>query len=60
MEQAYERCVYLEQLGLFGCIQCGKCTAGCPINYVTTDVEPFNIRSLVNDVLNASNEEIAD
>ena len=59
MEEAYERCVYLERLGLFGCIQCGKCTAGCPLNYVTTAEEPFNIRRLVNDVLNADSEEIA-
>ncbi len=59
MEEAYERCVYLERLGLFGCIQCGKCTAGCPINYVTPDREPFNIRTLVYDVLNAPSEEIA-
>ncbi|MCP4717504.1 MAG: (Fe-S)-binding protein [Deltaproteobacteria bacterium] len=60
MEQAYERCVYLEQLGLFGCVQCGKCTAGCPINYVTTHEEPFNIRRLVYDVQYAKDEEIAD
>ena len=59
MEQAYERCVYLERLGLFGCVQCGKCTAGCPINYVTPPKEPFNIRMLVYDVLNADSEEIA-
>lgn len=60
MEEAYERCVYLERLGLFGCIQCGKCTAGCPINYVTPAEEPFNIRRLVYDVLNADSEEIAN
>ena len=59
MEQAYERSVYLERLGLFGCVQCGKCTAGCPINYVTPDEEPFNIRKLVYDVQYASSEEIA-
>ena len=59
MEEAYERCVYLERLGLFGCVQCGKCTAGCPINYVTRPDEPFNIRKLVYDVLNAPSEAIA-
>lgn len=59
MEEAYERCVYLERLGLFGCVQCGKCTAGCPINYVTPPAEPFNIRRLVYDVLDAPGEEIA-
>ena len=59
MEEAYERCVYLEKLGLFGCVQCGKCTAGCPINYVTRQEEPFNIRKLVYEVLNADSEELA-
>jgi heterodisulfide reductase subunit C len=59
VEQALERCVYLERLGLFGCVQCGKCTAGCPINYVTPSREPFNIRTLVYDVLNAPGEAIA-
>lgn len=59
MQDAYERCVYLERLGLFGCVQCGKCTAGCPINYVTTPDEPFNIRRLVYEVLDAPSEEIA-
>jgi Fe-S oxidoreductase len=59
VQDAYERCVYLERLGLFGCVQCGKCTAGCPINYVTTSEEPFNIRRLVNEVLNPPSEEIA-
>jgi Fe-S oxidoreductase len=59
VQDAYERCVYLERLGLFGCVQCGKCTAGCPINYVTTHEEPFNIRRLVYEVLNAPSEEIA-
>jgi len=60
VQDAYERCVYLERLGLFGCVQCGKCTAGCPINYVTTHEEPFNIRRLVYEVLNAPSEEFAN
>jgi Fe-S oxidoreductase len=32
-----------EQLELFGCIQCGKCTGGCPVARKTT----LNIRSLI-------------
>jgi Fe-S oxidoreductase len=59
VEETYERCVYLERLGLFGCVQCGKCTAGCPLNYVTLSEEPFNIRTLVYDVLNADSEALA-
>jgi heterodisulfide reductase subunit C len=52
VQDAYERCVYLERLGLFGCVQCGKCTAGCPINYVTTSEEPFNIPVAMHDLFN--------
>ena len=55
MEETYERACYIERLGLFGCIQCGKCTAGCPLNYLT----PFNIRKMVYEVLNSTGEEIA-
>ncbi|HET90053.1 MAG TPA: (Fe-S)-binding protein [Chloroflexi bacterium] len=32
-----------EQLELYGCIQCGKCTGGCPVARKTT----LNIRSLI-------------
>ncbi len=36
-----------EQLELFGCIQCGKCTGGCPVARKTV----LNIRSLIYDML---------
>jgi Fe-S oxidoreductase len=36
-----------EQLELFGCIQCGKCTGGCPVARKTT----LNIRTLIYHML---------
>ncbi len=37
----------VEQLELMGCIQCGKCTGGCPVARKTV----LNIRSLIYDML---------
>jgi Fe-S oxidoreductase len=37
----------VEQLELLGCIQCGKCTGGCPVARKTT----LNIRSMIYDML---------
>ncbi len=37
----------VEQLELMGCIQCGKCTGGCPVARKTT----LNIRRLIYDML---------
>ena len=37
----------VEQLELLGCIQCGKCTGGCPVARKTT----LNIRSLIYHML---------
>jgi len=37
----------VEQLELLGCIQCGKCTGGCPVARKTT----LNIRSLIYQML---------
>jgi Fe-S oxidoreductase len=37
----------VEQLELMGCIQCGKCTGGCPVARKTT----LNIRSLIYHML---------
>ena len=37
----------VEQLELMGCIQCGKCTGGCPVARKTT----LNIRSLIYNML---------
>ncbi len=36
-----------EQLELFGCIQCGKCTGGCPVARKTT----LNMRTLIYHML---------
>jgi len=36
-----------ERYELFGCIQCGKCTAGCPVSLKS----PLNIRRLVREVM---------
>jgi Fe-S oxidoreductase len=37
----------VEQLELLGCIQCGKCTGGCPVARKTT----LNVRSLIYQML---------
>jgi Fe-S oxidoreductase len=37
----------VEQLELFGCIQCGKCTGGCPVARKTA----LNIRSMIYQML---------
>ena len=36
-----------EELELFGCIQCGKCTGGCPVSRKTV----LNIRSMIYNML---------
>jgi Fe-S oxidoreductase len=43
-----------EQLELFGCIQCGKCTGGCPVARKTT----LNIRSLIYHMLVDSDMDV--
>ncbi len=45
-----------EQLELFGCIQCGKCTGGCPVARKTV----LNIRSLIYSTLVESDLELKD
>jgi Fe-S oxidoreductase len=37
----------LERCDLWGCIQCGKCTGGCPVSYKTA----LNIRRLIYEAL---------
>jgi Fe-S oxidoreductase len=37
----------LDQLDLFGCIQCGKCTGGCPVSATTA----LNVRFLIYETL---------
>jgi Fe-S oxidoreductase len=43
-----------EQLELFGCIQCGKCTGGCPVAFKTA----LNIRSLIYHMLVDSDMDV--
>ena len=45
-----------ESLNIFMCIQCGKCTAGCPIARKTD----FNMRALIYDLLIADSVELED
>jgi Fe-S oxidoreductase len=44
---ALETAKIAEQLELFGCIQCGKCTGGCPVARKTT----LNIRRMIYRML---------
>jgi Fe-S oxidoreductase len=37
----------MDQLDLFGCIQCGKCTGGCPVSMTTA----LNVRFLIYETL---------
>ncbi len=37
----------MEKLDLFGCIQCGKCTGGCPLSLTTA----LNVRYLIYETL---------
>jgi Fe-S oxidoreductase len=45
-----------ESLNVFMCIQCGKCTAGCPIAYKTD----FNLRALIYNILVEDSFELED
>jgi len=51
-----ERLVYIQRSPLFPCIQCGKCTGGCPISVISSH---FNIRRLLYETLNSKGEDIA-
>lgn len=51
-----ERLAYIKRDSLFPCIQCGKCTGGCPISTISPH---FNIRRLLYEILNSKGEEIA-
>lgn len=42
-----------EKYELFGCIQCGKCTGGCPVSLNS----PLNIRRLMHEALVLDNAE---
>jgi len=53
MKMSVENMTFTEQFDLLGCIQCGRCTAGCPVT-VRTNLNP---RRIVNDCYN---EELLD
>ena len=42
---------FVRDYGLFACIQCGKCTGGCPLSRKTI----LNIRDLIYQLLLAGN-----
>ncbi|HOB87506.1 MAG TPA: (Fe-S)-binding protein [Bacillota bacterium] len=48
-----ENQTFAEKLDLFGCIQCGRCTGGCPVTVRTN----LNVRRFVYD---AKNEEMLE
>jgi len=51
-----DRLVTISRERLFSCIQCGKCTGGCPIALICNT---FNVRRVLNDVLDTQGEEVA-
>jgi len=56
MSTETERLAYILRDPLFPCIQCGKCTGGCPISTISPH---FNIRRLLYEILNSEGEDIA-
>lgn len=56
MSEELERLAYILRDPLFPCIQCGKCTGGCPISVISPH---FNIRRLLYEILNSEGEDIA-
>jgi Fe-S oxidoreductase len=42
---------FVRDHGLFACIQCGKCTGGCPVGYKTA----LNIRGVIYQLLTSGN-----
>jgi Fe-S oxidoreductase len=42
---------FAKEHGLFACIQCGKCTGGCPVGYKTA----LNVRKLIYQLLTSDN-----
>ena len=51
-----ERLAHILRDPLFPCIQCGKCTGGCPISVVSPH---FNVRKILYEILNSEGEDIA-
>jgi len=56
MSAETERLAHILRDPLFPCIQCGKCTGGCPISTISSH---FNIRRLLYEILNSEGEDIA-
>ena len=48
MKMSDEELTFVEKYDLLGCIQCGRCTGGCPVSLRT----PLNIRRFVYDTVN--------
>ena len=55
-EEEYERLATIDREPVFPCIQCGKCTGGCPIASIC---KTFNVRRVLYDILNTEGEEVA-
>lgn len=51
-----ERLAHIQRNPLYPCIQCGKCTGGCPISTISPH---FNIRRFIYEALNSNGEAIA-
>jgi Fe-S oxidoreductase len=56
MSSETDRLAHIDRKPLFPCIQCGKCSGGCPVSVVSPH---FNIRKLLYEALNSEGEEIA-
>ena len=54
--EEWERLVTISRERLFPCIQCGKCTGGCPISSIC---KTFNVRRMLGEVLDTEGEEVA-
>jgi Fe-S oxidoreductase len=48
MKMSDEELTFVEKYDLLGCIQCGRCTGGCPVSLRT----PLNIRRFMYDTVN--------
>jgi len=55
-EEEWERLITIKREPVFPCIQCGKCTGGCPIAIIC---KSFNVRRILYDILNTEGEEVA-
>ncbi len=56
MKMSVENQSIIEKLDLLGCIQCGRCTGGCPVTVRTN----LNVRRFVYDAYQASLEDLME